>query len=63
MAAKNYAKCTGEAQTENTDIHLHSVRLSHEAREAVEAWAKKQPDKPTLPEAIRRLIEQGLATD
>ena len=40
-----------------------SVRLSDEVRAAVEAWARKQPDKPSVPEALRRLIEHGLATD
>ena len=37
-----------------------SMRLSEQARAAVQAWAKKQPDKPTLSEAIERLIETGV---
>jgi hypothetical protein len=32
-------------------------------RAAVERWAAQQADKPTLPEAVRRLIEDGFATD
>ena len=34
-----------------------------ELRAAVERWAAQQPDKPTLTEALHRLVERGLATD
>ena len=37
--------------------------LSDELRAAVERWAAQQPDKPTLAEALRRIVEDGLATD
>jgi hypothetical protein len=37
--------------------------LSGELRVAVERWAAQQLDKPTIVEAIRRLVEDGLATD
>jgi hypothetical protein len=30
---------------------------------AVERWAAQQLDKPTLAEALRRLVEDGLASD
>jgi len=40
-----------------------SVGLSKEARAAVQAWAKMQPDRPRLNDAIERLVRQGLATD
>jgi hypothetical protein len=36
---------------------------SGELRAAVERWAAQQADQPTLPEAVRRLIEDGFATD
>jgi hypothetical protein len=36
------------------------MRLSEQTRAALQAWANKQPDKPTLAEAIRRLIETGV---
>ena len=36
---------------------------SGELRKAVERWAAQQADQPTLPEAVRRLIEDGFATD
>jgi hypothetical protein len=29
-------------------------------RTAIEKWAKQQPDKPSLSEATRRLVELGL---
>jgi hypothetical protein len=39
------------------------TELSGELRAAVEHWAAQQLDKPTLAEALRRLVEDGLATD
>jgi hypothetical protein len=38
-----------------------STRLSEEVRVAVQAWAEKQVDKPSLSEAIERLVETGLS--
>jgi hypothetical protein len=38
------------------------VRLSPDKRKAVEAWAKTMLDKPSLSEAVRRLVELGLAS-
>jgi hypothetical protein len=32
-------------------------RMSPESPKAVEAWAKRQADKPSLSEAIRRMVE------
>jgi len=31
--------------------------------EAAERWAENQSDKPSRPEAIRRLVENGLASE
>jgi hypothetical protein len=39
------------------------TELSGVLRAAVERWATQQLDKPTLAEAVRRLVEDGLATD
>jgi hypothetical protein len=39
---------------------LIALRMPPEERQAVEAWAAKQPDKLTLSKAIRRLIQYGL---
>jgi hypothetical protein len=36
------------------------VRMSNAFQDNVRAWAKKQPDKPSLAPAIRRLVEVGL---
>jgi hypothetical protein len=36
------------------------TRLQPEQLAAVDSWIKKQPDKPSRPEAVRRLIERGL---
>jgi hypothetical protein len=38
------------------------IRLSSDKRKAVEAWAKTALDKPSLSEAVRRLVELGLAS-
>jgi hypothetical protein len=37
-----------------------AIRLSPEMRETVDAWAARQPDKPSRSEAIRRLVEMAL---
>ena len=37
------------------------LRLSSEGRSRIERWAARQPDKPNLSEAIRQLVEIGLA--
>lgn len=39
------------------------LRASPETRAAVEKWAERQPDEPSLSEAIRRLVDLGLAKD
>jgi hypothetical protein len=36
---------------------LVGVRMPPELRKDVEAWAKHEDDKPSLSEAIRRMIE------
>jgi hypothetical protein len=38
-----------------------AIRLSGDMREAIDHWAAKQDDEPGRSEAIRRLIELGLA--
>jgi hypothetical protein len=40
------------------------LRLYPEQDAAIEAWINRQPDpKPTRPEAIRRLVDKGLAAE
>jgi hypothetical protein len=36
------------------------MRLSPALKDKVETWARKQPDKPSRSEALRRLIELAL---
>jgi hypothetical protein len=36
------------------------VRLSPTLKAKIEAWAEKQPDRPSRSEVVRRLIELGL---
>jgi hypothetical protein len=36
------------------------MRLSPALKDKVEAWSRKQPDKPSRSEALRRLIELAL---
>jgi hypothetical protein len=38
------------------------VRMTPEFQKPIKAWAKSQDDRPTLAEAIRRLVELGLKT-
>ena len=37
------------------------VRLLPDQAQKLDQWRKRQPEKPGRPEAIRRLIDQGLA--
>ncbi len=39
---------------------LMAFRAPPELRKAIEAWCKRQPEKPSRSEAIRQLIEEGL---
>jgi hypothetical protein len=60
MSAKEFEspECVDGAGLPTLPVHL-----SDELWAAVEAWAGRQPDKPTLAEALRRIIDRGLATD
>jgi hypothetical protein len=41
---------------------LIGVRLQPNDLAKVDSWAARQDDKPSRPEAIRRLLDQALAT-
>jgi hypothetical protein len=41
---------------------MTGVRLSAKLEDAIMGWAGKQEDQPTKAEAIRRLVELGLAS-
>lgn len=36
------------------------MRVSDDFIESIDAWAARQPDRPSRSEAIRRLVEMGL---
>jgi hypothetical protein len=40
-----------------------AIRLSPEFRRRVDEWAARQEDEPLRSEAIRRLVEKGLAAE
>jgi Arc/MetJ-type ribon-helix-helix transcriptional regulator len=42
-------------------IPARSIRLPEELSARIDSWAVKQPDTPSRSEAIRRLVELGLA--
>ena len=50
----------GRPPTGALSIHLRVVPADIAA---IDAWIAKQPDKPSRPEAIRRMIELVLAAD
>jgi hypothetical protein len=41
--------------------HRIPIMMSAEEVEAIDAWRREQDDIPSRPEAVRRLIEMGLA--
>lgn len=41
---------------------IRTFRLSDEKLAEVDAWAARQPDKPSRSEALRRLIDLGMQT-
>src|SRR5690348_14317104 len=57
-SAKNIKKSRGRPRIDATPIGL---RLAPEQLQRLDAWIAQQADRPTRPEAIRRLIEAGLA--
>lgn len=43
------------------DSEAVNVRMALDALQNLDDWRRKQPDLPGRPEAIRRLVEIGLA--
>jgi len=65
MLTKNMARSTAKKRKKRgrprTGVRpMIGVRLSEETRAAVRRWAASQQDKPTLSEAVRRVIDVGL---
>jgi hypothetical protein len=42
---------------------MMALRMPPEFRAKIDSWAKAQDDKPSRSEAIRRLVERGLAAE
>lgn len=42
------------------DSHAINVRIERSLLDSIDAFASAEPDAPTRPEAIRRLVEKGL---
>jgi hypothetical protein len=59
ISVKQKKRGRGRPATGQTPIV--GVRFSAEKRKAIEAWAAAQPDKPSLSNAIRRLVDLGLS--
>lgn len=52
-------KSRGRPKTTGTGT-LIGLRLQREVLARLDAWIKDENDRPTRPEAIRRLVEQAL---
>jgi hypothetical protein len=50
----------GRPSTGSKSVHL---RVLPDQMADIDDWTARQPDKPSLPEAIRRLVQLGLDTD
>ncbi len=63
MSAPNAAKLgvfRKGGRSDPANIHI-GLRLRGAAIAVIDAWRRRQPDLPTRQEAIRRLVELGLA--
>lgn len=41
-------------------VPMVGVRMTEDFQSSIRRWADKQPDRPSMAEAIRRLVELGL---
>jgi hypothetical protein len=60
MMSINNAKQKKRGRPATGVTPMMGVRVSEDLRGRIESWAHGRPDKPSLSEAIRRLIELGL---
>lgn len=58
VSAKN--KRTGRPRVDSEAVN---VRMERPLLSALDAWRREQPDLPTRPEAVRRLVEKALGGD
>jgi hypothetical protein len=61
MAKSILAKQKWPGRPATGQTPMVGVRATDELRVAIERWAKLQPDTPKLSEAVRRLVEMGIA--
>ena len=54
----NYGVCMDDEKT-----RPYQMRVTEEWLAIIDEWRRKQPDIPSRAEAIRRLVEKGLASD
>jgi hypothetical protein len=62
MPSVSKKKRPGRPKTTGTGTQI-SVRVLPPLLKRIDAWAKHQDDKPTRPDAMRRLIERALDAD
>jgi hypothetical protein len=58
----NREVCTVREQT-SADSSQIQVRVSDDLRRAIEERRRREPDIPTRPEMIRRLLKQAVTAD
>ena len=59
MSIDDVRKPRGRPAVGSTPV---TVRIPPDQLAAVDAWIGEQPDGPTRPEAVRRLVEKGLVS-
>src|SRR5262245_35237283 len=62
MIASIFAKQKKRGRPATGVTPMVGIRVTATLRKRVEEWAKAQSDNPTLSEAMRRLVEQALAS-
>jgi hypothetical protein len=62
MKSSKEIRKRGRPATGRFSDPVSAIRLSADIKARIDAWAAKQPDKPSRSETIRRLIELGLAS-
>jgi hypothetical protein len=60
---KTATVATPQKQRATTTGTLVGTRFQRDLLDAVDAWRKRQPDLPTRPEAVRRLVEIGMVAN
>jgi hypothetical protein len=59
-AVKGFVATRMVRPTDDPKTHMLRMRVSETFLKPLDTWRKKQPDKPSRSEAIRRLVFQAL---